>query len=89
MSLLERYRRITAINACSTNYLSSQQLIVDYAKKHNVPQDELPETYCFSDEGFDPQIQGIFQRVRGVRVILQGVEDNLREHPGHLQASGL
>ena len=61
MSLLERYRRITAINACSTNYLSSQQLIVDYAKKHNVPQDELPETYCFSDEGFDPQIQGIFQ----------------------------
>ena len=61
MSLKDRYRRITAINACSTNYLSSQQLIVDYAKEHGVPQDELPETYCFSDEGFDPQIQGIFQ----------------------------
>ena len=60
MSLLERYRRITAIDALSTNYLSTQQLIVDYAKKHGVPLEELPETYCFSDEGFDAQVQGIF-----------------------------
>ena len=60
MSLKERFQRITSITALSTNYLSTQQLIVDYAKKHNVPQDELPETYCFSDEGFDPQVQGIF-----------------------------
>ena len=60
MSLMDRYKRITAINACATNYLSSQQLIVDFAKKHDVPQDELPETYCLSDEGFDAQIQGIF-----------------------------
>lgn len=59
MSLKERFQRITSITALSTNYLSTQQLIVDYAKKHNVPQDELPETYCFSDEGFDIQIQGI------------------------------
>ena len=56
MSLLDRYRRITQIDALSTNYLSTQRLIVDYAKVHNVPQDELPETYCFSDEGFDNQI---------------------------------
>ena len=60
MSLKERFQRITSITALSTNYLSTQQLIVDYAKKHNVPQDELPETYCFSDEGFDIQIPGHF-----------------------------
>ena len=59
MSLLERYQRITSINALSTNYLSTQQLIVDFAKQHNVPQNELPWTFCFSDEGFDMQIQGI------------------------------
>ena len=60
MNLKDRYNRITLINQCSTNYLASQKLIVDYAKKNGVPQEELPETYCFSDEGFDPQIQGIF-----------------------------
>jgi hypothetical protein len=60
MSLRERYQRITAIDACATNYLSSQQLIVDFAKQHDVPQNELPWTFCFSDEGFDQQIQGIF-----------------------------
>tara|TARA_B100000768_G_C11280757_1_gene378462 strand:- start:316 stop:2529 length:2214 start_codon:yes stop_codon:yes gene_type:complete len=60
LSLKERYYRITAINACSTNYLSTQELIVDYAYKNKIPQTELPETYCFSDEGFDVQIQGLY-----------------------------
>jgi hypothetical protein len=60
MSLKERFNRITAIDAVSTNYLASQQLIVDFAKKNNVPQNKLPWTFCFSDEGFDQQIQGIF-----------------------------
>lgn len=60
MSLKDRYYRITAIDAVSTNYLASQKLIVDYAKTHNVPQNKLPWTFCFSDEGFDQQIQGSF-----------------------------
>ena len=60
LSLRDRYQKIQRIGGYSTNYLASHQLLVDFAVKHKVAEKDLPQCYTFSDEGFDPQIQGIF-----------------------------
>jgi hypothetical protein len=60
LNLRDRYQKIQRIGGLSTNYLASHQLLVDFAVKNKVAEKDLPQCYTFSDEGFDPQIQGIF-----------------------------
>lgn len=58
LTLMEKISAVKATMGYTTDIKAAYSLILDFARKHNVVEEELPQFIVLTDEGFDVHILG-------------------------------